>query len=468
MDRIVWWLFSFLTLYDFIPGLISRVFGFRVFRRGQAGQEIAITFDDGPNPEYTPRLLDLLKRHNAKATFFVVGAKAEKHPEIIKRMYDEGHSIGIHNYVHRSNWIMSPRTVKRQVQRTSDILYEITGRRPMFYRPPWGILNLFDFAQLRHYQIVLWSGMFGDWKVKTGEEKLYRRMRKQLAPGEVYVLHDCGTTFGADERAPEMMLAALSRILDDGDRMGLRYVGVGELIEITETIKADEKERRTAGGKQEGRNERSVPKPGPMKRLVVWLWMQWEKLFHATFRLKPIGSGDFMHYRIVRYSGEELTFDGGAKLKRGDKVLEMHFDNEKMYEIGMNAKSSVHIAIRVIREVQRALPDVAKEIKRIDQEGQIKALYGVSTINRGAEGLGFQTFELPRGIFAFMTRWYLKLLMSIIHPEGGGRVRKHGDKIEPRAIVMIRERALSWESSEKPAEIAESYRSKRPGLAAKE
>ncbi|THF79965.1 polysaccharide deacetylase family protein [Cohnella fermenti] len=460
MDRLVWWLLSLVTLYDFIPGLISRVFGFRVFRRGRAEREIAITFDDGPNPLYTPQLLDLLKKHDAKATFFVVGAKAEKHPDIIKRMYDEGHSLGIHNYVHRSNWIMSPRTVKRQVQRTSDAIFAITGRRPIYYRPPWGILNLFDFSLLRHYQIVLWSGMFGDWKVKPGAETLYRKMRKQLAPGEVFVLHDCGTTFGADEEAPAHMLLALERILQDGDRMGLRYVGIGELMEITETMKADEKERKTQGGQAAAARR----KTGPGKRLVVAVWMLWEKLFHVLFRLKPIDNGQFMHYRIIRYSGPELAMDGGVRLKRGDRLLEMHFDNGKMYEIGMNAKSSVHVAIRVIREVQHALPSLAKEIRRIDKEGRIKGLYGVSTINRGAEGLGFETFALPKGIFSFLTQRYLKLLMSIIHPEGGGRVRKHSDTIEPRCIVMSRERALAWESGEKPAEISEAYRAKRPNL----
>ncbi|RUS48630.1 polysaccharide deacetylase family protein [Cohnella sp. AR92] len=465
MDRLIWWLLSLVTLYDFIPGFISRVFGFRVFRRGKAEKEIAITFDDGPDPVYTPQLLDLLKKHDAKATFFVVGENAENNPEIIRRMYEEGHSLGIHNYVHRSNWIMSPRTVKKQVQRTSDVLFEITGRRPIYYRPPWGILNLFDYRQLRHYQIVLWSGMFGDWKEKAGVGKLYHKMRRQLAPGEVFVLHDCGRTFGADENAPANMIAALARILEDGDRMGLRYVGIGELMEITETMKDEEKEQRA---KEKGKHgEGNGRKLGFLKKIVVSLFMLWEKLFHLVFRLKPIASGDFMHYRIIRYNGDELQLQDGGRLKRGDKLLEMHFNNERMFELGMNAKSSVQIAIKIIREVQKALPDVAREIKRIDLAGEIKGTYGISTINRGADGLGFETFALPDGLFSKMTNWYLKLLMSIIHPEGGGRVRKHEEKLEPRIIVMPRERVLAWENG-KPAEVSEAYHSKRPAVSARE
>ena len=72
-----------------------------------------------------------------KATFFLVGSHAEKHPEVVKRIHCEGHLIGIHNYVHKSNWFMRPVTVRKQVKRTDDIIYSITGERSSYYRPPW-------------------------------------------------------------------------------------------------------------------------------------------------------------------------------------------------------------------------------------------------------------------------------------------------------------------------------------------
>ena len=134
--------------YAFIPGILTRIFGFRVFRRGTGSNDFALTFDDGPDPLYTPRLLDLLKQYNMKATFFLVGSHAEKHPEVVKRIHSEGHLIGIHNYVHKSNWFMRPVTVRKQVKRTDDIIYSITGERSSYYRPPWGIVNLFDFAKI--------------------------------------------------------------------------------------------------------------------------------------------------------------------------------------------------------------------------------------------------------------------------------------------------------------------------------
>lgn len=118
--------------------MISRLFGYRVFRRGIGRTDYGLTFDDGPDPHYTPLLLDLLKRYDAKATFFVVGSHAERHPEIIKRMHDEGHLIGIHNYVHKTNWLMRPATVRKQIDRTDEIIFSITGERSTYYRPPWG------------------------------------------------------------------------------------------------------------------------------------------------------------------------------------------------------------------------------------------------------------------------------------------------------------------------------------------
>lgn len=470
MDRILWWIFYFLTFYAFIPGFVSRVFGFRVFRRGLAKREVALTFDDGPDPEYTPRLLDLLNSYGAKATFFVVGSHAEKNPELIRRMHEEGHTLGIHNYVHRSNWIMSPRTVKRQVQRTSDIIESITGERPVYYRPPWGIVNVFDFAQLRHMQIVLWTSMFGDWKEKVGAENLYRKMRERLAPGQVFLLHDRGDTFGADPGAPAQTIEALERILKDGRELDLRFVGIGELIAVSDRNRAagetakhsssSESEAERASGASAGTEAGggSARKAGPLKRMVVAAWMVWEKVFHVLFRVRPFGDGSFMSYRLVRYNGRELALRDGSRLARGDLVVEMHFDNERMYEIGMKAKSGVHVAIRLIREVERVLPDMAREVESLPQAGKIKALYGVSMINRGSEGLGFDTFELPKGIFASLTNVYLKLLMRVIHPDGGKKISEHGGKLEPRIIVMSRSALSFWNGTASSEEARRAIR----------
>jgi len=449
MEIILWIGFYFLTFYAFLPALISRIFGFKVFMRGQSIHEVALTFDDGPDPVYTPKLLDLLKRQGAKATFFVVGENAENNPDLIARIHDEGHIIGIHNYFHHTNWLMRPKTVKRQIHRTSDVIKKITGTRPMYYRPPWGIVNVFDYANLGYLQIVLWTSLFGDWRKRVGADKLYKRMRQKLKPGQVFLLHDCGITFGADRDAPANTISALERILEDGRQLGYRFVGIDEMIEITERTKKNKKSasrgnrRRPAMSSHEPAVETS-PTVGLTKKVIVRLWMVWEKVFHILFRLRPVGTGNFFNYRIRRYSGPPLDLSEAHTLHSGDHIMEIHFENQMLYDLGMNSKSTLQIGIRIIREMERALPDMARELATAPNGDKVKALYGVSMIHRGSESLGYTTFELPRGLFAWTTNIYLRFLIRVIHPSGNQKVRERGDKLNPRMLIMPREILLTW------------------------
>lgn len=417
MQTLLLWLFYISSFYAFIPGMISRIFGYRVFRKGIGRNEFALTFDDGPDPHYTPLLLDLLKRYDAKATFFVVGAHAEQNPDIIKRMHDEGHLIGIHNYVHKTNWLMWPGTVKRQIKRTDDIIYGITGERSTYYRPPWGIVNLFDFSKRSQVQIVLWSAMFGDWKVKQGVERLTEKLLDKLNPGEVMLLHDCGTTPGADPKAPENMLIALERMLEEAQSRGLRSIRVDEMIKHVHNSPI----QRLSFG----------------KRLVVGLWLAWEQVFQLIFRLKTINPSDpFLHYRLRKYQGSPVQMEGGEVLVKGDKVIELHIDNRQLFEIGVHSRSSAQLAIRMIRRMEKDLPVLAEQIAGDAKLAEAKALYGVSMINRGPEKFGFMVLDLPNGWFATSTKFYLSILLSVIHPAGGARLKQRSEVLIPKMMLM--------------------------------
>ncbi len=218
-------------IYMALPFFMTRICGIGVFRKGKHAAQVAFTFDDGPDPRYTPQLLDLLQEHGIKATFFVLGCKAEKYPELMRRIYREGHQIGIHNYTHLPNWLMTPRQVRRQhVDRSADIVERITGERPAFYRPPWGILNAGDFLFLRKsYRLVLWSVMGWDWKRDTDADRLKRRLIKKIKPGSVVLLHDSGDTIGADEAAPQQMLEGLQDVLKELRLKGYQCVRADEL-----------------------------------------------------------------------------------------------------------------------------------------------------------------------------------------------------------------------------------------------
>lgn len=450
MELILWIGFYFLTFYAFLPALVSRIFGFRVFMRGKTDKEIALTFDDGPDPVYTPKLLDLLKEHGAKATFFVVGENAERNPSIIARIHEEGHIIGIHNFVHHTNWLMRPRTVKRQIHRTSDVIKKITGSRPMYYRPPWGIVNVFDYANLGYLQIVLWTSLFGDWRKRVNAEKLYRRMRRKLKPGQVFLLHDCGITFGADKDAPANTITALERILDDGRKLDYRFVGIDEMIELTERNRSRRKSSQTSVRRASMKSDEPVSEKkkahsiGPVKKVVVAAWLLWEKVFHIMFRLKPVGEGKFFNYRIRKYAGPPLDLRADTTLHSGDYIMEIHFENQMLFDLGMNSRSALQTGIKIIREMEKGLPHMARELALAPNGDKVKALYGVSMVHRGAESLGYGTYDLPRGLFSWMTNIYLRILMRVIHPEGNERVRTKGEVMTPRMLIMPRDILLTW------------------------
>jgi peptidoglycan-N-acetylglucosamine deacetylase len=223
-----------LILYTFIPFALSRWAGVGVFLGGgqtsKEKKQVALTFDDGPDPKYTNQLLDLLHDNQIKASFFVVGSKAEKHPDIILRMHREGHLIGIHNYVHQSNWLMTPGKVKWGLEKSAQAIEQITGEKPAYYRPPWGMLNVGDFFIHKNFRIILWTVMVGDWRKKGGSQKIQNRLLQRIKPGDIVVLHDSGETWGADEQAPKYMIEALERVIKELSHQGYTFATVDKII----------------------------------------------------------------------------------------------------------------------------------------------------------------------------------------------------------------------------------------------
>lgn len=219
-----------MIIYAMIPYILSAWFSIGVKRKGKKEQGMALTFDDGPDPLYTPELLDLLKQQNIKATFFVVGERAAQYPELVARMHREGHLVGIHNYKHHCNWLMSPWKNERALEQAARIVEKIIGEKPEYYRPPWGMIHLFDFFLHRQFQMVLWSRMFRDWRSKGGSEKISRGLLKKAEGGDVILLHDCGVTWGANEDAPHYTIEGLRTALPEMKRRGIRFVRIDEMF----------------------------------------------------------------------------------------------------------------------------------------------------------------------------------------------------------------------------------------------
>ena len=405
--------------------MLSRLFGIGVFRKGRSSDSVALTFDDGPDPKYTPQLLDLLKLHHVKATFFILGSRAEQFPELIRRIHEEGHEIGIHNYTHRSNWIMLPRTVKKHIMKSADIVEKITGVRPYLYRPPWGSLNLFDFRLPKTFKTVLWSVMGGDWSQENehDRDRLARRLIKRIRGGSIVLLHDCGETLGAKPGSPAYMVAALAETLEKLKPRGYRYVTVSEMMKL---------------------DAAAVPLcMSRTKKAIVALWLQWERLFAKIFRIKPIDEHNtLIRLRIRQYTGgRPIYLEDGECISKGDRIAELHLDNELLFKLGADARSTMQLMVMLIRRMEQLLPQISRYMLDDPEFKDVKGLYGITIIHRGTAKFGFTVVDLPKGIFSMFTRLYLRLLLYVIHPQGSERMQTKTELLVPK-IVAISKREL--------------------------
>lgn len=159
---------------------------------------VLLTFDDGPHPEATPAALRLLKRHNARAIFFVVGRRIERAPHLLKTILEEGHALGNHSYSHPLEGQPPFGSYLKDLRRCQRHVEELTGERPRFFRPPLGAMSLNAMAapRLLGLTTVLWSVDAYDWDLKSrGEaEEAARRLAERLAPGrrrnDIVLMHD--------------------------------------------------------------------------------------------------------------------------------------------------------------------------------------------------------------------------------------------------------------------------------------
>ena len=181
-------------------------------------KKIAITFDDGPHPVYTEKLLDGLKERNVKATFFVLGEKAKAHPEIIERMKEEGHIIGNHTYTHIQLRSSNRQQFRDELVLTNEVIREITGQEVQYVRPPYGTWDKKLEEELNMFP-VLWNIDPNDWCTGNAD-KVTRRIVDKAKENGIILLHDCYQS---------SVDAALSSI-DILTEKGYQFVTVEEIL----------------------------------------------------------------------------------------------------------------------------------------------------------------------------------------------------------------------------------------------
>jgi len=190
---------------------------------------IALTFDDGPNPVDTPKLLDLLREKGVKATFFVVGKRADQYPEIVRRAWEEGHLIANHTWSHRLLFcFLTPSRLRAEIDRGADSVRRICGFRPRLFRSPVGMRHALLQPYLRDagLEYVSWSIRTRD-TLTADSGILARRILRQAASGDIILLHD------HLPRGAHVMLEALPRVIDELRKRGFEFVLAGPREDAT-------------------------------------------------------------------------------------------------------------------------------------------------------------------------------------------------------------------------------------------
>jgi peptidoglycan-N-acetylglucosamine deacetylase len=193
-------------------------------------RELALTYDDGPNPAWTPRLLDLLAEHNVRATFFIVGNFVKAERDLARRVFEAGHVIGNHTWSHPKLSAASDAQVLEELTRTNDILAQITGKPVRFFRPPFGARRPYVLKLARQLGLVpvTWNAMTSDWK-ETSADKIATRLMNKIDRNQRrghasnIVLHDGNHRSQGADRGPS--IAATKQLLD-------RYQGTHTFVTL--------------------------------------------------------------------------------------------------------------------------------------------------------------------------------------------------------------------------------------------
>jgi peptidoglycan/xylan/chitin deacetylase (PgdA/CDA1 family) len=188
---------------------------------------ICLTFDDGPDPLYTPKILDLLAVYDIKATFFVIGEAVQQYPQVLEAIVKQGHAIGNHTYSHSHPWMMTPARAKDEVARTTLAIEKIIGVTPNWFRPPFGRLRgaMREQAHVQNMTTVLWSHSLIDWGLLGTPLGISQRL-SQIKADDIVLMHDGKRK----HNHPQITLQCLPNFLRSLQKKSLAAVTLDEFI----------------------------------------------------------------------------------------------------------------------------------------------------------------------------------------------------------------------------------------------
>ncbi len=384
-----------------IPDLLWHHIQWGAFQGSRDSHQIALTFDDGPGPD-SSAILDVLMEHGAVATFFVIVKNAVQYPQLIQRMTQEGHTVGLHGIEHRSMYLLSPWASIRAIHRGVRELQTLTGIRPRYYRPPWGHINLFSWWACRRENLipVFWTIAPNDWDPRRTSRVIANQMIQCALPGGVVVLHDAG---GDRSRTVEALKLAIPQLMK---------------LNLTPATLND------------------IPRdPSELRR--IWTW--WETRFTRAWDVDTVpsslGGDPFLRLGRKVYRGPLVTLQDGHVLKPHDSIAEIHFGNPALSQLSKTASGG----IRAFHAVLRSLTDVAEVVANDPKYHEVQAIGGITLLDASSaiEKLGF--LRIPVHGWQKWSMWvYLTWIMTIYHADGWQTWQRFF-KLQPVLLLMSRQ-----------------------------
>ena len=186
-----------------IPSIMTRLFPSRVWRIPTTQKLLYLSFDDGPHPTITPKVLDMLAACDAKASFFCIGDRVKRFPDIFQRILDEGHAVGNHTFHHVNGWKTKDEYYMSDVEKAANVIDS------SLFRPPYGRMKGSQASAIagKGMKTIMWTVLSGDYEAKLSPEECAERVLGNIAPGFIYLFHD-------SEKAEKNMLFALGKLLE--------------------------------------------------------------------------------------------------------------------------------------------------------------------------------------------------------------------------------------------------------------